>query len=60
MTRALDFLKEVRMELEKVVWPTKQQTIKLTVIVIVVTVAVGFFIGGLDYVLTELTKLVLK
>ncbi len=56
----IDFLKQVRVELEKVVWPTRTQTIQLTMIVITITILVGFFIGGVDYLLTEATRLLLK
>jgi preprotein translocase subunit SecE len=56
----LDYLQEVRVELEKVVWPTREQTIKLTMIVIIVTILVGFFLGGIDYLLTQLTSMLLK
>lgn len=60
MHKALDFLSEVKVELSKVVWPTPNQTIKLTVIVIVITLTVGFFIGGVDFILTKLLEIVLK
>ena len=59
MNRALDFLREVRVELAKVVWPTRQQTFKLTLIVIIVTLSVGFFIGGIDFLLQRLTNALL-
>lgn len=52
----LDFLREVRVELTKVVWPTRQQTIQLTIIVVMVTILVGFFIGILDYGLGTLVQ----
>ncbi len=55
MGNPLDFVKEVKVELEKVVWPSKEQTIKLTLIVLIVTVMVGFFLGGIDYLLTQFT-----
>jgi len=42
------FFKEVLVELKKVTWPTRQETIKLTVVVIAISVLVGLFIGGLD------------
>lgn len=58
--KATQFLKEVRSELEKVVWPTRDDTIKLTIIVVFVALGVGFFIGGIDYLLTQLTSLILK
>lgn len=57
---AIDFFTEVKVELSKVVWPTWGQTVKLTLIVIIITVSVGFFIGALDYLLTELMRLIIK
>ena len=42
------FVKEVIAELKKVTWPSREETIKLTVIVIVISILVGAFIGGLD------------
>lgn len=54
------FLKEVREELYKVAWPTKQQTVRYTILVIAVAVAVGLFLGGFDYLLTILTAFLLK
>ena len=60
MFKVVDFLREVRVELEKVVWPSRQQTIQLTMLVIIVTIIVGFFIGGIDLLLTRLTSLILK
>lgn len=60
MKRVFDFLTEVKVELSKVVWPTREQTIRLTVIVILVTVTVGFFLGGIDYLLTKLLEIILQ
>jgi len=60
MTKIFDFIEEVRVELSKVVWPTMEQTLRLTVIVILITIAVGFFIGGVDYLLTKLLEFALK
>ncbi len=44
--------KEVRSEAKKVVWPSKQQIINNTIVVIVVAVGLGIFIFGLDTILT--------
>ena len=49
------YFKEVRSEVDKVVWPTREQTIRYTILVIIVSVATGLFLGGLDYLLTILT-----
>lgn len=54
------FLKEVREELSKVAWPTREQTIRYTILVILVAVVVGLFLGGLDYILTALTTFILE
>ena len=45
-----NFLKEVRIELKKVTWPTRQETIKYTLLVIGVSAGVAIFLGGLDYI----------
>ena len=42
------FIKEVRTELAKVIWPNRQETIKLTLVVILVSLGIGLYIGGLD------------
>jgi len=52
------FLKEVVAELKKVTWPTREETIKLTAVVIAISVIVGAFIGSLDAALVKLTSLV--
>jgi len=54
------FLKEVREELKKVVWPTRDEVIRLTAVVIIVSLLVGFFLGALDFVFVNITKLLLK
>jgi preprotein translocase subunit SecE len=54
------FLKEVKTELSKVVWPTRPQILKLTMVVIGTSVATGLFLGGVDYILTILMEVILK
>lgn len=52
-------LRDTRSELRKVVWPTREQTTNLTVLVCVASVAVGAFLGGLDLLFAELFKILL-
>jgi len=59
-TTPVTFLKEVRDELRKVVWPTRDEVIRLTSVVIIVSLIVGFFLGGLDYVFTKLITLIIR
>ena len=47
-------------ELHKVVWPTPQEAWRLTKIVMLVVVAMGVILGGLDFVFTKLIGLVVK
>ncbi len=60
MNKLTKFLKEVQTELKKVVWPTRQQTLRLTAIVVGVSLVVGLYIGVLDYVLTKLVGVIVK
>lgn len=49
-TRLITFLKESKIELQKVTWPSRHDTIRYTLTVIVISAAVGLLLGGLDYV----------
>jgi len=60
MNKATKFLKEVQTELKKVTWPTREQAIRLTGIVVGVSLVVGLYIGVLDYGLTKLIGLVVR
>ncbi|HEV8633421.1 MAG TPA: preprotein translocase subunit SecE [Chloroflexota bacterium] len=53
------FFRDIRSELRKVVWPTREHAINLTMIVCAVSVAVGVFLGGLDLLFAELFKVLL-
>ena len=50
------FFSETVAELRKVVWPTRQEALRLTIIVIIVCAAVGILLGSIDYGFTELVK----
>jgi preprotein translocase subunit SecE len=53
------FLQETVAELRKSVWPSREETARLTAVVIVLAVAIGFFLGGLDRLFSEvLTRFV--
>lgn len=42
------WLEDIVAELKKVVWPTRQETAYLTMVVVVVSLVVGLFLGGID------------
>jgi len=51
------FIQEVRTELEKVSWPTREQVTRLTLVVISVSIGVALLIGGLDFIFTKLMEI---
>ncbi len=52
--KTISFLKDVQLELKKVNWPTRKETLKYTLIVIGVSAVVAAFLGGLDYIFSTL------
>lgn len=53
------FFSEVVGELRKAHWPTRQETLRLSVLVLVVCVVVGGILGALDYGFFRLFKVLL-
>lgn len=60
MTSPIKFLSETKEELQKVTWPTRAEVTRLTIIVIVSSLIVGVYIGGVDFLFTKALELVLK
>lgn len=56
----LTYLKESKTEIAKVIWPTRNEAIRLTLIVIAGSVIVGAYIAGLDAILTKITETLIK
>ncbi|QQG45703.1 MAG: preprotein translocase subunit SecE [Candidatus Sungiibacteriota bacterium] len=50
MNKFITFIKESRLELQKVTWPTREETIRYTMTVVVISAVVAIFLGGLDYI----------
>ena len=53
------FFIEVRSELKKVTWPSKNEVYSTTIVVILTTVFFGFYLYGLDILLSQLFTKVL-
>lgn len=60
MSRPLEFLRSVKLELNQVKWPSHQEALKLTVMVIITTAIVAAYSGGLDYLFTIALQSVLN
>ena len=56
----LGYLKESKSEFDKVIWPTRQEAMRLTILVLIVSVIVGAYISGLDAILTKLAETFLR
>ncbi|MFN7684153.1 MAG: preprotein translocase subunit SecE [Oligoflexia bacterium] len=57
--QATQFVSEVVVELSRVTWPTQKETSAATVLVIVMVLISGLFLGFLDYLWTVLLKWVI-
>ena len=53
----IGFGREARMEVRKVVWPTRQETVQTTFMVIVAVIIIGIFLWLIDMLLAEAIKL---
>jgi preprotein translocase subunit SecE len=43
------FVMDIISELRKVVWPSRQDVIHLTVVIVIVTLIIGAILGGIDF-----------
>jgi preprotein translocase subunit SecE len=57
---AQQFLREVRVELKKVTWPSRKETIASTSMVLITVFLVGFYLGIVDLGLSRLIKIFLE
>jgi preprotein translocase subunit SecE len=53
----IEYIRNVRAELTKVQWPTREQVVRSTVLVFAVSVVIGSFIGGIDYLFTSIFQM---
>jgi preprotein translocase subunit SecE len=57
--KAMEFLREVKVELKKVTWPTRKQTTGTTIVVIIFVFVIATFLGLFDFGLSKLVQVVL-
>ena len=60
VTRAREFVREVLIEFRKVTWPSRAELLNSTTVVIVVTVVLAFFLGGVDIGLARIVERILR
>ena len=60
LRRAQEFVREVIAEFRKVTWPSRQELINSTVVVITVTVVVALFLVSVHIVLAKIVEAILR
>jgi preprotein translocase subunit SecE len=57
---AIQFFREVKVELQKVTFPTRQETMSSTMVVLVLTIIMGGYLGFSDWALSRIVKMLLQ
>ena len=60
ITKVSEFFHEVLLEFRRVTWPSRQELVNSTIVVIAVTVVLAFFLGGVDVGLTKAVERILR
>jgi preprotein translocase SecE subunit len=60
VNKVISFVKEAYYELKMAQWPTKNQTINLTLYVIGVSLGVGIFVSLWDYLFKEMLSMIIR
>jgi preprotein translocase subunit SecE len=58
--RIKNYYQDTRAELKRVVWPTRREAVRLTLLVVAVTVALGIGLGAVDLVFERLVLLLVR
>ena len=56
MTGLINYLRETRGELKHVSWPTQKQAISYTIVVMLISIGTGLFLGVLDYLFSKVLQ----
>jgi len=59
LSKIVPFLKEVKLEIRKINWPARDQTVKYTIIVLGISLTVAIFLGGLDFIFTRILEILI-
>jgi len=53
MSKITEYLKETKTELKHVIWPSRSQTIFYTLIVVILSVLIAYFLGIFDFIFSQ-------
>lgn len=58
-SKVVNFFKEAKQELDKVVWPTREELLGSTMVVIATTFIMAAFVGVVDFILSIILRVLL-
>ncbi|MFA6300877.1 MAG: preprotein translocase subunit SecE [Candidatus Paceibacterota bacterium] len=53
MSKFTEYLKETKTELKHVIWPSKNQTFYYTLIVVILSVLIAYYLGIFDFIFSQ-------
>ncbi len=59
MQKVMQFLNDAKVELKRVTWPSRKQTMASTFVVIIIVFVMAIYFGIIDFGLAKLIKLIL-
>ena len=59
LEKVTQFLREVKVELKKVVWPTRKDTVASTSVVLILVIIIAIFLGLVDFGLSKIINVIL-
>lgn len=60
MNRFINYIRATKAEMKHVSWPTREQAIVYTILVIILSAAVAVFVGAFDFLFGEAINLIIK
>ena len=60
VNQVTNYLREVKTELTKVSWPKRDEVIKLTAVVSIISIIVGAYLGALDLLFTKTLEYIIN
>jgi preprotein translocase subunit SecE len=55
-----EFIRQVRAETAKVVWPTRKETVTTAIMVVIMTLTLGLFFFGVDAIFSQIVQFLLS
>lgn len=59
MNKIINYIKEARIELKKVIWPTREEIFRHTLIVIGISLATAAILGIFDYIFAKILEIII-